>query len=44
MTGLREPFDASEGANTAVISLNRDPNVHSTPVITLLNWIITLDL
>lgn len=34
--GLRELLHASEGANR--------PDAHSTPVITLLNWIITLDL
>lgn len=44
MAGLRELLDAGEGANRAVISLNRAPNGHSMPVITLLTWIITLDL
>lgn len=44
MAGLRELLDASDGANKAVMSLKRRPNAQRLPVITLLNWVITLDL
>lgn len=44
MAGLRELLDASDEANRAVINLKRRLNARRLPVITLLNWVITLDL